>query len=219
MVFLQWRWKANSLNPYYEGNTPSQMITDDRFMMQTIKKWHFGADGTGDITHPDYPDSLSETCRGNSLVHLVTADGSFDCQDNPNEQEDTVSWLHLKETLAALRVLRPGIRRMHPLLWCFFNLSNEPNKNYLLLDVGGHFVIKMFTFFECDTICLLYLLRALFESLEVMKPATSKEGNSEVYVICREFKGSKIAQPYLEQLYSISECAGDRSLREWAARV
>jgi len=63
----------------------------------------------------------------------------------------------------------------------------------------------MFTFFECDTICLLYLLNLLFESVHMMKPATSKEGNSEIYVVCREFRGRKVAEPYLEQLYSISE--------------
>ena len=83
------------------------MINDDRFMTQTLKEWHFGPDMTGDITHPKYPDHLAHIC-GEQLAHLVTADGSFDCQDDPDEQENRVSWLHLNETLAALRVLRLG---------------------------------------------------------------------------------------------------------------
>ena len=65
--------------------------------------------------------------------------------------------------------------------------------------------MKMFTFFECDTICLLYLLRSVFESVDVMKPVTSKEGNSEVYVVCREFKGIHSA-PELLDLFCVSKC-------------
>lgn len=66
-------------------------------------------------------------------------------------------------------------------------------------------MIKMFTFFEYDTVCLLYLLGCAFESINVMKPATSKEGNSEVYVVCREFKGAEEVEPYLNDLLYISE--------------
>jgi cap2 methyltransferase len=43
----------------------------------------------------------------------------------------------------------------------------------------------MFTLFECESVCLLFLLNSIFAAVDVFKPATSKEGNSEVYVICR----------------------------------
>lgn len=66
-------------------------------------------------------------------------------------------------------------------------------------------MIKMFTFFECDTICLLYLLNKVFESVSVMKPATSKEGNSEVYVICKEYKGEDVSGIYVNELLEISK--------------
>ncbi|XP_065200465.1 cap-specific mRNA (nucleoside-2'-O-)-methyltransferase 2-like [Planococcus citri] len=171
---LKWFWKANSLNPYYEGNNLSEMINDDRFMLQTIDCWDFGPDMTGDITHPDYPSYLRENF-GDYLPHLVTADGSFDCQDKPEEQESSVSWLHLKETLNALNILR---------------------KN-------GNFVIKMFTFFECDTVCLLTLLAAAFREIKVEKPATSKEGNSECYVVCQEYRGRDAIAPCLNRLLEI----------------
>jgi 23S rRNA methylase len=56
-----------------------------------------------------------------------------------------------------------------------------------LLHNGGNLVIKIFTIFESDTICLMYLLACLFTSVDLFKPATSKEGNSEIYVICCDF--------------------------------
>lgn len=49
-----------------------------------------------------------EFTGNHSFSFQITADGSFDCQDKPEEQENKVSWLHLKETLTALRVLRRG---------------------------------------------------------------------------------------------------------------
>lgn len=66
--------------------------------------------------------------------------------------------------------------------------------------------MKMFTFFECDAVCLLYLLNNVFGSIQVMKPATSKEGNSEVYVVCCGFKGEEEVEPYLNNLMYISMC-------------
>ncbi|XP_065224670.1 cap-specific mRNA (nucleoside-2'-O-)-methyltransferase 2-like [Planococcus citri] len=171
---LKWEWAANSLNPYYEGNNLSEMINDDRFMLQTIKHWDFGPDMTGDITHPEYPSYLIQSSE-NILPHLVTADGSFDCQDNPDEQESSVSWLHFKETLNALNILRKG----------------------------GNFVIKMFTFFESETVCLLTLLAASFEEIIVEKPATSKEGNSECYVVCQRYLGRDAISSCLDRLLQI----------------
>ena len=105
-------------------------------------------------------------------VHLVTADGSVDCQSDPGRQESIVSDLHTAETVTALKMLAPG----------------------------GNFVIKMFTIFESETECLLYLLNCSFETVDIFKPATSKEGNSEVYVVCKSLKQSKWLDAVLEKL-------------------
>ena len=94
-------------------------------------------------------------------MSLVTADGSIDCQADPARQEILVSELHFAEILTALGVLK----------------------------IGGSLVIKMFTFYEGETHQHLYLLKCLFHKIEVVKPATSKEGNSEVYVVCLDFIG------------------------------
>ena len=57
----------------------------------------------------------------------------------------------------------------------------------------------MFTMFESETVCMMYLLSICFDQLEVFKPATSKEGNSEVYVICLGFHRSEWVEKFLAE--------------------
>lgn len=45
---------------------------------------------------------------------------------------------------------------------------------------------------------LIYLLNCLFKNVDVFKPATSKEGNSEVYVVCQCYKPEDNTHNYLE---------------------
>ncbi|KAF5284260.1 hypothetical protein FQR65_LT00261 [Abscondita terminalis] len=102
---IEWKWNANTLNPYYEGNSPSEMISDDSLIRQTIANWEFGSDQTGDIrnydNHTDLVAKFSE-------IDLVTADGSVDCMQDPGEQEAKVHHLHYCEVVTALRLLRTG---------------------------------------------------------------------------------------------------------------
>lgn len=105
--------------------------------------------------------------KGN--VMLVTADGSINCIDSPGEQEEIVSHLHLCETIAAFHLLSPG----------------------------GNFVLKIFTISEHQTICLMYLLSCCFREVHLNKPVMSKEGNSEVYVVCLGFMGRENIQEFL----------------------
>jgi len=153
-----WNWVATTLNPHYEGNDLGYMINDDRFIMGSLDNWHFGEDNTGNLMDQANMTSLVERAKKlgeTGLVHLVTADGSIDCQSDPGRQESIVSDLHMAEAVTALK----------------------------LLAEGGNLVIKMFTVFESESVCLLYLLACAFTTLDMYKPATSKEGNSEVYVV------------------------------------
>ena len=170
-----WNWRATTLNPHYEGNDLGYMINDDRFIMGSMDHWSFGKDNTGNLLIRENMEQLVEESKKLSesgAVHLVTADGSIDCQSDPGRQESIVSDLHMAETLAALK----------------------------MLTAGGNFVIKLFTIFESETVCLLYLLACSFSKLEVFKPATSKEGNSEVYVICQDLTPSRWLTGTLEKL-------------------
>lgn len=93
-------------------------------------------------------------------ISLVTADGSVDCIECPDDQENKVHYLHFAEVVAALQIL----------------------------DMGGTLVLKMFTFFELTTVSLLFFLVNVFDKMDIFKPAASKQGNSEVYVICNGYQ-------------------------------
>ncbi|XP_076233203.1 cap-specific mRNA (nucleoside-2'-O-)-methyltransferase 2-like isoform X1 [Calliopsis andreniformis] len=166
---IEWDWIATTLNPYYEGNSPSVMIDDDRFIRYTLSHWCFGEDNTGNLMNLSNLDKLIESSKPHNEIFLITADGSIDCSDVPGEQETIVGQLHFCETIAALH----------------------------LLNTGGSFVLKIFTIFECRTVCLIYLLSCCFNQVCIIKPATSKEGNSEMYVVCTDFKGPTFASAYL----------------------
>ncbi|KAM8775736.1 cap-specific mRNA (nucleoside-2'-O-)-methyltransferase 2 isoform 1-T3 [Rhynchonycteris naso] len=167
-----WNWVANTLNPYHEANDNLMMIMDDRLIANTLHWWYFGPDNTGDIMSLKYLTGLQNFISNMATVHLITADGSFDCQGNPGEQEALVSSLHYCEVVTAL----------------------------MTLGNGGSFVLKMFTLFEHCSINLMYLLNCSFDQVYVFKPATSKAGNSEVYVICLHYKGREVIHPLLSKM-------------------
>ncbi|XP_053988812.1 cap-specific mRNA (nucleoside-2'-O-)-methyltransferase 2 [Hylaeus volcanicus] len=181
---IQWDWIATTLNPYYEGNPSSMMIDDDRFIRHTLTHWCFGEDNTGNLMNLKNLDKLVKVSEPCSDIFLITADGSIDCLDVPAEQENVVAHLHFCETITALH----------------------------LLNTGGSFLLKMFTTFECHSVCLIYLLSCCFGNVNIVKPVTSKEGNSETYVVCTDFKGPTFVSPYLETLREHYECCSEQAM-------
>eukprot|EP00062_Callorhinchus_milii_P026722 gi/632989170/ref/XP_007883504.1/ PREDICTED: cap-specific mRNA (nucleoside-2'-O-)-methyltransferase 2 [Callorhinchus milii] len=167
-----WSWVGNTLNPYHEANDTGTMITDDRLIASTLPWWYFGPDNTGDVMAPAYLTGLKKFTSNMAEIHLVTADGSFDCQDNPGEQESLVASLHYCEAVTALTLLSPR----------------------------GSLVLKMFTLLEHSSLCLLYLLNCCFRQVHVLKPGTSKAGNSEVYVVCLYYAGPQFLGALLPRL-------------------
>lgn len=66
---LKWHWVANTLNPYYEGNSLNRMIPDDRLIKNTLERWDFGLDNTGDIMQ--YHNHLTLVSRTNAKEQKV----------------------------------------------------------------------------------------------------------------------------------------------------
>lgn len=74
-----------------------------------------------------------------------------------------------------------------------------------LLSKGGHFVIKIFTVFECETISLVYLLCCAFEEVHQFKPVSSREASSETYLVCKGYKFGKEDAEFQDYLKAIEE--------------
>ncbi|KAH8316479.1 hypothetical protein KR067_009002, partial [Drosophila pandora] len=159
---IHWCWRSTTLNPYYEGNALNEMVTDDRFIFHTLDNWLFHKDLTGNLLNVTNIESMAARCAADfqGKVDLITADGSIDCAAQPDCQEEIVVRLFFAEVFSALKILSPG----------------------------GNFVVKMFTLFEACSVSLLYMLNCIFHQVHIFKPATSKRGNSEVYVICLDYQ-------------------------------
>jgi 23S rRNA U2552 (ribose-2'-O)-methylase RlmE/FtsJ len=124
---------------------------------------HDGADGTGDILKRANQDAYVAAVRKTypQGVHLYTADGGFDFSGDYNAQEDAIFPLLLAETLLGLQVLAKG----------------------------GAFIVKCFDTTEQQTVDLLWLITRAFCEWKIVKPCTSRTGNSERYIVGLGFLG------------------------------
>ena len=107
-------------------------------------------------------------------VDMVTADGGFDW-NNENIQEQEAGTLMLAQIATAVAVQKKG----------------------------GCFVLKMFENFTRLSGKLLLLLSTLYNQMVIIKPLTSRESNSERYIVCTEYKlDRKQSDSLLEKMYT-----------------
>lgn len=121
-----------------------------------------GSDKTGDLYKLNNVLSFIKQCKKHSC-QFVTADGGFDYTQD-FEQELASYPLIYSEIMIALNVQAKG----------------------------GTFVCKLFDLFYDSTIDLLYLLYLSYETITFCKPYTSRQSNSEKYILCRGFKGYNV---------------------------
>lgn len=118
-----------------------------------------GSDNTGDLYKLANILEFIKMC-GKNNCSLVTADGGFDYTKD-YEQELSSYRLFYSEILTCLNIQQDG----------------------------GTFVCKMFDLFWYSTLQLVFILYLSYESISFIKPSTSRQSNSEKYIVCRGFKG------------------------------
>ncbi len=180
---VHWTWSALSLNPWYEGS--DEMVDSDSFIVNSLSNWEFGADNTGNIMSKDNIRAFRSKVLEISPADIVTGDGGIGCDENPEEQEKMTGRLVMYEVIAGIGVLKPG----------------------------GCMIIKMFTTFtSCSFACVAFIA-SLFRRCYMLKPATSKASNSEIYVVGCDFLGLPSEQWYSSLLDSVASADLDaRSL-------
>jgi 23S rRNA U2552 (ribose-2'-O)-methylase RlmE/FtsJ len=133
-----------------------------------------GADGTGNIL------SLSNLihCRDKyaSSMNLITADGGFDFSLDFNSQEVNIA-----------RLLFAQI--------CFAITMQKKN---------GCFILKIFDCFMQHTVDLIYILSSFYDKVYIIKPHTSRHGNSERYIVCKNFIHSS-CESFFQYIYKAFE--------------
>ena len=104
-------------------------------------------------------------------MDIITADGGFDVKFY-NNQEIVTSKLLLCEIYIALKTQK----------------------------AGGIFVIKFFDMFTHNSIMYYLILSSFYEYVSIIKPKTSRNCNSERYLVCHNFYGEKFWKPSNEML-------------------
>jgi cap2 methyltransferase len=169
---IEWKWLETTRKPQCARNPSSRNIDDYIFILKTVDRWNFGLDDTGNIIDINNVLYILKGAVEMVDVLLVTANGSIDCPENSAEHESASSALHYCEAVLAMHILAKG----------------------------GSLILKMSTMYEHQSMCLMYLLCYSFNAVRVCKPATSNEGDSEVYVVCLKYRGIDFMEPWLEVL-------------------
>lgn len=119
-------------------------------------------DGTGDICKYDNIIYFINSIGKNSC-DLITCDGGIDYSNNfTNQESESYNFIY-NEILLAL------------------NLQSQ----------NGTLILKIFDIFNKDTINLIYLLYNVYDTITICKPYTSRNTNSEKYLICQKYNYDK----------------------------
>ena len=157
----------NNANDSYHGMS---LIEDDNSSVPGWKKSQSfleknpnviiekGQSGNGDMLIPDNLRDCFEQHRGS--VDLATADGGFDFTTDFNHQE-----------VMSLKLMFAQIA---------YAIATQKQ--------GGSFVIKVFDTVKEATIDILFILASVYEEIFFIKPHTSRQANSERYVVCKNFQ-------------------------------
>ena len=118
-----------------------------------------GSDNTGNILSIDNLNHCKNKYK--KKFDFITGDGGFDFSLDFNNQEINITQLLFAQIAFAL------------------NLQKR----------NGTFILKLFDCFISHTIDILYILSSCYSKVYITKPHTSRQANSEKYIVCKNFIG------------------------------
>lgn len=158
---------STATNTQTKSNVESSTILEDRYGIykRNAGNWAMTTTNNGDMRDPHNIRDLGARFGAGSDpadgFDVYMHDAGIDVSDDYNRQEEKNITLHFGCALAGFAVLRRG----------------------------GIFVAKQYTFFKPISWQLIAIYAALFDEFYIVKPATSRAANSEIYLVGRGFRG------------------------------
>lgn len=146
-----------------KSNTKSVPKWNKQLMKYDKIIFYNGVNNDGDLYDLINVISLIKV-YGKGTIDLITGDGGFDYSRDYSKQEINSYRLIYSEIFIALNVQKKG----------------------------GNFICKIFDIFHKETILLLSILIKSYSHVYIHKPLTSRDSNSEKYIICKNYKGYNI---------------------------
>jgi DNA-directed RNA polymerase II subunit RPB2 len=173
----RFNWFASSYLPKAAAAVGNKTILEDKFKLYATNrtKWMMGPrpnalpeameDITGDVTDPTtvitLGNGIKDIFSDTAGALLYTSDVGIDVTGDYTGQEENTSSINYGQVVSGLLTLAPG----------------------------GNFVTKQYTFFTPFNRSLIALVAGFFEETYIIKPVTSRPGNSEIYLVGKNFLG------------------------------
>ena len=172
-------WIGSSYYPEAAAKEGDETILGDKygFYANNRNNWLMGpkpnampadsvvGDITGDLTNGEVIKTLTNAVHKRfettSGATIATSDAGIDVSADYSNQEKSTALLNYGQIVAAILSLAPG----------------------------GHMVTKQYTFIRPFNRSVIALVAFLFEESYVVKPVTSRPGNSEIYLVGKYFRG------------------------------
>lgn len=134
--------------------------------------WLMTKTNDGDVLSKN--NQLDFMNRLNHSIDLYTSDLGFAAADDYNNQELIQAPANIGQIISGL----------------------------LTLKKGGCFITKQYTIFEPITVSAMYATSVFFDEFYICKPYSSREANSELYLVGKGFKGNiNIDHPYINAMF------------------
>jgi hypothetical protein len=153
--------------------TNTELEDEYKLYKKYKNNWMMNESNNGDVLV--YENQIDFYNRLHNKINLYTSDLGFDSSSDYNNQELLQSYGNVGQILTGLLVLKKG----------------------------GNFITKQFTFFEPITISIMYIASLYFDEFYICKPYSSREANSETYLIGKGFKGSNIEDKYIQLILNM----------------
>lgn len=146
---------------------------EDKYMLykKYPNNWLMGAHNNGDLLVAKNQLDFHEKLKNS--VNLYTSDLGFDVSSDYNNQE---------------------------LLQCPANIG-QILTGLLVLKKGGCLITKQYTIFEPITLSVMHITSYFFDEFYICKPATSREANSETFLVGKGFRGATLDHVYIKALF------------------